>query len=80
VKKTSRLAKTLRTSIGDLLDTGCEISDEQLARVAGGLHVGGGGGVGGPGGGVFEGGKCWQASTSVSEPGTPDNAQDYVND
>jgi hypothetical protein len=80
VNKTSRVGKTFRTSIGQLQDTGIEISDEMLARVAGGLFGGGGWGGGG-GGGLHEGEhKCWQQSTCVSEPGQPDNVQDYVVD
>ena len=78
--KKSEIAKTLRTSIENL-DAGHELSAEQLARVAGGMKIGGGGGgIFGGGGGVVGENKCWQASSSVVNPGDPDNAQDYVVD
>ena len=76
--KKSQIAKTLRTSIENL-DVGCELSAEQLARVAGGLNIGIGGGGFGGGGKVAEN-KCWQASASYVNPGESDNWQDYVVD
>lgn len=71
-----KIEKSLRTQIADLE---VEMTEEQLARVAGGLRISlGGGGLGG-GHSVAEN-KCWQASASVTEPGTSDTAQDYVVD
>lgn len=78
MKKTSGIAKTLRTSIADLQDLGCDLSDEQLGRVAGGLLIGVG--VCKKGTTTTVANKCWQASASATAPGTPDNAQDLVND
>lgn len=77
MKKTSGIAKTLRTSIADL--EALDLSETELARVGGGLNRGPGGPVIGGGGGVFES-HCWEASTSVTNPGDPDNAQDWVVD
>jgi hypothetical protein len=71
-----KIEKSLRTQIADLE---VEMTEEQLARVAGGLNIRfGGGGLGG--GLTVAENKCWQASASVTNPGDTDTAQDYVVD
>ena len=71
-----KIEKSLRTQIADLE---VEMTEEQLARVAGGLKISLGGGFGG--GGVHEvENKCWQASASITNPGESDTAQDWVTD
>ena len=79
MKKTSGNAKTLRTSIADL--QAAEVSEADLARVGGGI-IRGPVNPGGPGGGIGASGDnhCWEASTSMTNPGEPDKAQDWVVD
>ena len=78
MKKTSGIGKTLRTSITEL--QALDVSETDLARVGGGLTRIGGGVIGGGGGGTVYEDHCWQASASVTNPGDPDNDQDWVID
>ena len=56
--------KKQRTSIGDISRTGYELSDTQLQRVTGGAVP------------TCTNGKCWVASSSVTDPCTPDTQVD----
>jgi len=70
------MTKKLRTTIENL--QAVEISHGELGQIAGGTFrvLGGLTGVCR----VAADNKCWQPSASVTNPGEPDNAQDYVTD
>lgn len=71
----NEMGKKLRTRIADL--QAVEIGEGELGQIAGG-----GLRIAGAVIGVCKvrSDKCWQPSASVTNPGEPDTAQDYVTD